>query len=67
MTARILGRSGRALDIPVKVGQRQDGATSWISAEVALAPLAPGDYLIEIEARGITRTERVLAAFRIVP
>ncbi|MBE3135464.1 MAG: VWA domain-containing protein [Acidobacteria bacterium] len=67
VTARILGRSGRALDIPVKVGQRQDGATSWISAEVALAPLAPGDYLIEIEARGITRTERVLAAFRIVP
>jgi hypothetical protein len=67
VNARLLGRTGRALEIPVRVGERRDGAISWISAEVALAPLAPGDYLIEIEARGTSRTERVLAAFRIVP
>jgi hypothetical protein len=67
ITGRILDRTGNALNVPVKVSERAEGGTVWIQAEVALAPLAAGDYLIEIGARGTAATERVLAAFRIVP
>jgi hypothetical protein len=35
----------------------------WASAEVALAPLAPGDYLIEVSAD----STRTLVPFRLVP
>lgn len=39
----------------------------FASADLALAPLGPGDYLIELSVRRGQRTDRVLAAFRIVP
>jgi hypothetical protein len=35
----------------------------WQTARVSLAPLAPGDYVLEIA----TESERKLVAFRIVP
>ena len=65
--ARVLDRTGHALGIPVKTSSQQTGVSSWVVAEAALAPLAPGDYLVEVEATGRGRTERVLAAFRIIP
>jgi hypothetical protein len=40
----------------------RDGSR-WQSTEFALAPLAPGDYLIEMTTGGA----KTLAAFRIVP
>ncbi len=67
VSAALLGRTGQPLDIPVRTAERQDGAVSWLSAEVALAPLAQGDYLVRVEARVKGKTERVLAAFRIIP
>jgi hypothetical protein len=49
--------------IPVAASTRTDSeGTKWATAELLLAPLAPGDYIIEVVA-GATRT---LAAFRIV-
>jgi hypothetical protein len=39
----------------------------WLSAQAALAPLAPGDYLIEISARNGDAQRRILTAFRVVP
>ena len=39
----------------------------WLSAQAALAPLTPGDYLIEITAAGAGAQKRTLTAFRVVP
>lgn len=67
VAATLLDRAGRPLPIPVTASQRPEGVTSSIWADVALAPLAPGDYLIAIEARQSDRTARVLTAFRVIP
>lgn len=76
ITARLLDRTGRPLAVPVAAAVRNDDDGSrWHTAQVALAPLAAGDYVIEItttggeagqagQARGERRT---LAAFRVVP
>jgi len=64
VTARLLDRTGKALPIPVAGSVKDDAdGVRWRSAEVALAPLAPGDYIIELAAG----TGRTLVAFRVVP
>jgi len=63
-TARLLDRAGRPLGIPVAAAIRQEpDGSRWRAAELALAPLAPGDYLIEIT----TAADRTLTAFRVLP
>jgi VWFA-related protein len=63
-TARLLDRIGKPLAVPVATAIRDDADGSrWQTAQLALAPLAPGDYVIEI-ANG---ERRMLSAFRIVP
>ena len=64
-SARMLDRTGKEIRVPVTVGERPDasGRFRWITAEVGLAPLAMGDYAIEVrlaDARQIT-------PFRLVP
>ncbi len=64
-TARVLDRAGNAIAMPVQVTSRSDAATGirWVIADATLAPLAPGDYAIEValgDARQVT-------GFRIVP
>jgi VWFA-related protein len=75
-TARLLDRKGQPLNVPVTASVREDEAgNKWQTAQVTLAPLAPGDYVIEITgAGGAGRaggagggSTRTLAAFRIVP
>jgi VWFA-related protein len=64
VTARLLDRSGKPLAVPVTAAVRDDGDGSrWRTAQLALAPLAVGDYVIEI-ASG---EQRMLSSFRIVP
>jgi len=67
VSARVLDRKGQALAVPAAIAQREDNGLRLASAEVALAPLAPGDYLIEVCARRSDRQEKMLAAIRIVP
>ena len=63
-TARLLDRLGAALNVPVAADLRADADGSrWFTAQLALAPLAPGDYVVEI-ASGPNRS---IAAFRVVP
>ena len=63
-TARLLDRTGKPFPVPVASTMRDDADGSrWASAEVALAPLAPGDYLIEVSAD----STRTLVPFRLVP
>jgi VWFA-related protein len=62
--ARLLDRAGKALGVPVATAIRDDADGSrWVTAQVALAPLAAGDYVIELSEGN----NRMLAAFRLVP
>jgi VWFA-related protein len=62
--ARLLDRTGKATPVPVASGTRNDADGSrWATAELALAPLAAGDYVIEVMAD----PTRTLVAFRVVP
>jgi hypothetical protein len=64
VSARLLDRTGKALAVPVTAGVRDDADGSrWQTAQLALAPLAPGDYVIEI-ASGNRKT---MSAFRVIP
>ena len=62
--ARLLDRTGKPITaIPVTASTRTDAdGTRWAAGELLLAPLGPGDYVVEVVA-GDTRT---LIAFRIV-
>jgi VWFA-related protein len=62
---RLLDRTGKVMPVPVAVSGRQDGdGSQWITAQLALAPLGPGDYLIELTGVG---AERRLIPFRVIP
>ena len=65
---RVLDRTGQPMQVPVTVSGRLDEATGqhWITADVVLAPLAGGDYGIEIEVLGATKSQRVISAIRVV-
>ena len=70
-SATLLDRTGPALAVPVEAGARDAGdSTWWVTAEVALAPLAAGDYVIEISgvgpSDGSTETQQIWTGFRVV-
>jgi hypothetical protein len=63
VTARLLDRTGKPLAVPVTATVRDDSDGSrWHTAQLALAPLAPGDYVIEM-AVGEKRT---ITVFRVI-
>ena len=56
---RLLGRDGRALAVPVTLTERDQNGRPVVAADVSLASLAPGDYVLEIFAvRGADETRR---------
>jgi hypothetical protein len=69
--ARLLDRTGKPLPIPLVSANRSDpDGSAWHTAQLALTPLAPGDYLIELTGAGgagVGEQLRVLLPFRIVP
>jgi VWFA-related protein len=63
--ARLLDRTGKPLAVPVAAAMRDDADGSrWLTAQLALAPLAPGDYVIELAS---SPQQRALVAFRVIP
>jgi hypothetical protein len=67
-TVRLLDRMGNAMAIPIAPTSRKDpDGTSWISASLALAPLAAGDYVIELTEGAAADTNKTLVAFRVIP
>jgi VWFA-related protein len=62
--ARLLDVNARALGVPVTLTERMDeaGGLKWIVADVTLAPLGAGDYVVQIEVDG---AEPVLTAIRV--
>jgi hypothetical protein len=69
VSARLLDRTGKPLAVPVTAIVRDDADGSrWQVAQVALAPLAPADYVIEMVEAGGTGggQKRALFAFRVI-
>jgi VWFA-related protein len=66
-TAELLDRLGRAMTIPVSVASRSEGKVTWLSAEVTLAPLAEGTYLVRLKPDKAHADGVVISGFRIVP
>jgi VWFA-related protein len=65
--ARLLDRAGTALTIPIAESDRDEADGSrWHKAEIALAPLAPGDYLVEFATGSGDGQKRSLVPFRVV-
>jgi hypothetical protein len=63
-TARLLDRVGNPLRVPVQIAERPDASGfRWIVADAVLAPLASGDYAIEVKMGDATR----VASFKVVP
>jgi hypothetical protein len=64
-TAKLLDRNGKALQVPIQLSERTDSTDGvrWIVADLTLAPLAAGDYAMEVTAGGSSQ----LTGFRIVP
>ncbi len=67
IAGRLLDRKGQPLQVPVTPTRRDDGGAAVVTADVTLAPLAPGDYVIAISVRRGEKTDKVLTAIRIVP
>lgn len=66
-TGRVLDRAGQPLQIPVALTVRSDEATGqqWIAADLALAPLAPSDYALEVTATTPDGEQRIVTAIRV--
>ncbi len=69
VSAELLDRNGNVMSVPVEasVAAADRGLAGWARAEVALAPLAPGVYVIRTIVERPNRRQEVLAAFRVVP
>jgi hypothetical protein len=65
-SARLLGRTGQPLTVPVTVTERETDGHRVVAADLNLAPLGAGHYVIELTVgRGAT-SERRLIAFRVL-
>jgi len=65
-TGRVVNRAGQPTQVPVIVTSSRDADGSWIVAELALAPLTPGDYAIELTVDG-GALGPVLVPVRVIP
>ena len=63
---RILDRNGEPTNLPVTLSERTDErGNPWSTAEVILAPLGAGDYVMELTGSIGAATQKVLTAFRV--
>lgn len=68
-SARLLGRDGQPLNVPIMLGERTEESSGarLLVVDVTLAPLAQGDYAVEIAVEDGDRKESATYAFRIIP
>jgi VWFA-related protein len=66
-TGALLDRNGTKTAVPVVGGERTDAATGqrWLTADIMLAPLGPGDYVVELSTVKGTETQKSLVAIRV--
>jgi VWFA-related protein len=63
--ARLLDRRGQPLAVNVTLAEPPAGGRPALVGDVSLAPLAPGDYLVELVVGQAGATERHLVAIRV--
>ncbi len=63
----LLDRNGTKTAVPVTVGIRTDSGSGqrWLIADVTLAPLGAGDYVVELITTGGTEQRHTLVAIRV--
>jgi len=64
---RLLDKGGEPLPVPVTMGERTDEQTGqrWLTADLILAALGAGDYVIEITTGPAEAQQKVLTAIRV--
>lgn len=63
--ARILGRDGVPLELAVNVRELEEGGIRFVVADLNLAPLTAGEYIIEARARGGGQSDSAYLAIRV--
>jgi VWFA-related protein len=63
ISAEILDRAGKPIGVPVQASTRVEGNITWATADVSLASLAAGDYVVRTTAGN----QSLVTAFRLVP
>ena len=68
-TGALLDRNGTKTAVPVITGERTDAATGqrWLTADITLAPLGPGDYVVELTVTSGSQQNKTLTAIRVTP
>lgn len=66
-SGEVLDRAGKPMSLTVTAGTRTEGRLTWASAELNLASLAAGDYVLKLKAEAGGKTEEVVTGFRLVP
>jgi VWFA-related protein len=63
----LLDRKGTPTPVPVMAGERTDASTGqrWLTADITLAPLGPGDYVVELTTTAGTERKKTLVAIRV--
>jgi VWFA-related protein len=66
-TGVLLDRNGNKTAVPVATGERTDAASNqrWLTADVTLAPLGAGDYVIELTVSQGTEQKKTLVGIRV--
>ena len=66
-TGALLDRNGTKTAVPVVAGERTDAATGqrWLTADITLAPLGPGDYVVELTITSGSQQNKTLTAIRV--
>ena len=64
---RLLDKAGEPLAVPVTIGERTDTQTGqrWVTADITLAALAAGDYVVEVTLGANAVQQKVLTAIRV--
>lgn len=63
----LLDRNGNRTAVPVATSERTDAGTGqrWLVAEITLAPLGAGDYVVELNATEGAQQKKTLVAIRV--
>jgi VWFA-related protein len=63
----LLDRNGTKTIVPVNVGERTDATSGqrWLTADITLAPLGAGDFVVELTATSGSQQKKTLVAIRV--
>ena len=64
---RLLDKAGQASPVPVAISERTDASSGqrWLIADITLAALGAGDYVVELSAASGTTEKKSMTAIRV--